>query len=56
LALIWRRQHRHAEPAGAFSSILSLPWLQAAVGLIPALLPRKLRVASLLYRLWRGRR
>ncbi|MCU0794188.1 MAG: hypothetical protein MUE42_15370 [Opitutaceae bacterium] len=58
LTLIWRK-HTRSPPAaakGTLGTLFSNPWFNTAVGLIPALLPRKLRVASLLLRMWRGRR
>jgi hypothetical protein len=56
LALIWRENSRSAGANGSWGALLSNPWLGTAVGLIPALLPRRLRVASLLLRMWRARR
>jgi hypothetical protein len=52
LALAWRRP---AEASGPFGALLSNPWLKAATTLITPLLPRKLRVANLLFRLWKSR-
>jgi hypothetical protein len=59
LALIWKKHTRSSAVrpgSGTLATLFSNPWFNTAVGLIPALLPRKLRVASLLLRMWRARR
>jgi hypothetical protein len=53
LALAWRP--RPNTPLSALSGLVSGPWLQVAAAALTPLLPRKIRAAAFLYRLWRSR-
>jgi hypothetical protein len=53
LALIWKKRSEQA--AGPLGALISNPWISAAASLLTPLLPRKLRVASFLFRLWKRR-
>jgi hypothetical protein len=56
LALAWRKPARSSNPIlGGFSQLVSGPWWQIARTAIVPFLPRKLRAAALIYRLWRAR-
>lgn len=52
LVLAWRKP---ARPANLLSGLVSSPWLQIAASALTPLLPRKLRAAAFMYRLWRSR-
>jgi hypothetical protein len=52
LALAWKRP---AQASGPLGVLMSNPWVQTATTLITPWLPRKLRVANLLFRLWKSR-
>jgi hypothetical protein len=53
LALTWQKASR---PLGMMSGIVKNPWLQVATASLTPFLPRKLRLAGLLYRLWKAKR
>jgi hypothetical protein len=56
LALAWRKPARPSNPIlGSISQLVSGPWWQLARTAIVPFLPRKLRAAAFLYRMWRTR-
>ncbi len=56
LALAWQRPAKPANPIlGGLSGIFSGPWWQVARTVVTPFLPKKIRAAALLYRMWRSR-
>ena len=56
LVIAWRKPSRPAIPLlGSVTAILSHPWWKVARTALIPFLPRKIRAAALLYRLWKFR-
>jgi hypothetical protein len=53
LALAWRP--RPDTPLKTLTGLVAGPWLHVAASALTPLLPKKLRAAAFLYRLWRAR-
>ncbi|ATC65533.1 hypothetical protein CMV30_17135 [Nibricoccus aquaticus] len=53
LALAWKKP---ARPQTALGGLVSGPWVPLALSALTPLLPRKLRAAAFLFRLWKSSR
>ncbi len=53
LALAWKKP---ARPQNALTGLASSPWVPLAISALTPLLPRKLRAAAFLFRLWKSSR